>query len=84
LSNRVLKVAGWENPSEGVFLARERHVAGLIDVKSRLFSAINMLEHMELAAEELRCAQFALSQLTGEFAADDLLGEIFSRFCIGK
>jgi tRNA modification GTPase len=84
LRAQILEIAGWESLAEGVFLTRERHIRGLREVESRLASAVNLLEETELAAEELRYAQQALSQLTGEFVADDLLGEIFSRFCIGK
>jgi len=69
-------------------MARERHLQALHRVGEHLQSAHELLlaraEHLDLLAEELRLAQLALSEITGEFTADDLLGEIFSRFCIGK
>jgi tRNA modification GTPase len=69
---------------EGVFLARERHVDALARTAERLQSADHRLSQLEVFAEELRLAQRALGEITGELSADDLLGEIFSRFCIGK
>jgi tRNA modification GTPase len=69
-------------------MARERHLQALRRVAEHLGSAQTCLEaraeHLDLLAEELRLAQNSLSEITGEFRADDLLGEIFSRFCIGK
>jgi tRNA modification GTPase len=69
-------------------MARERHVRALATVGDHLDLAVQWLghnaEHLDLLAEELRLAQAALGEITGEFSADDLLGEIFSRFCIGK
>jgi tRNA modification GTPase len=72
--------------SQGSFSARARHVQGLQQVHAHLVSAQQWLQNAqaELAAEELRLAQLALSELTGAFSADDLLGQIFSAFCIGK
>lgn len=73
--------------SEGSFSARARHVAALVRVAAALASARARLLHEragELVAEELRLAQQALSEITGEFRADDLLGAIFAGFCIGK
>ena len=63
-----------------------RHVQALETVQHQLVNAQNWLaaEHGELAAEELRLAQITLSEITGAFSADDLLGKIFSSFCIGK
>jgi tRNA modification GTPase len=73
---------------EGTFLARERHLVALRDADRHLAAAAELLgsarSPLELCAEELREAQTALSSITGEFTADDLLGAIFSRFCIGK
>jgi len=69
---------------EGVFLARERHVDALARTAEHLRCAGERLTELEVFAEELRLAQRALGQITGEVTADDLLGEIFSRFCIGK
>jgi len=84
LHDELLRVAGWSGHGEDVVLARERHLEalGLAAEKSAL--AARRLGQIELCAEELRLAQEALSRITGEFTADDLLGEIFSRFCIGK
>lgn len=88
LRRRLLEIAGWEQPGDGLFMARERHLQALRRVGEHLLAANDLLaargEHLDLLAEELRLAQQALSEITGEFTADDLLGEIFSRFCIGK
>jgi tRNA modification GTPase len=88
LRQRLLQMAGWQPASEGVFMARERHLQALARVDGHLTQAQQWLgaqaEHLDLLAEELRLAQQALGEITGEFTADDLLGEIFSRFCIGK
>jgi tRNA modification GTPase len=84
LSEQLLRQIGWQPRDEGVFLARERHLVGLRAGASHLRAARDSLDRLELFAEELRLAQLALAQITGEFTADDLLGEIFSRFCIGK
>jgi tRNA modification GTPase len=67
-----------------VFVARERHLRALGLAGERLKEAASQLARLELFAEELRLAQGALAGITGAFSADDLLGEIFSRFCIGK
>jgi tRNA modification GTPase len=84
LHDELLRVAGWQGHGEDVILARERHLAALTEAAQRLELAVSNIEQLELAAEELRLAQEALSTITGEFTADDLLGAIFSRFCIGK
>ncbi|MDO8906369.1 tRNA uridine-5-carboxymethylaminomethyl(34) synthesis GTPase MnmE [Hydrogenophaga sp.] len=88
LRQRLLALAGWQQGSEGLFMARERHLQALSRVDAHLATASDLLaaqaEHLDLLAEELRLAQGALGEITGEFSADDLLGEIFSRFCIGK
>ena len=84
LQHRVLAVAGWQQTGENVFMARERHVRALNAASLRLAQAQQYWQQLELLAEELSLAQQALSTITGEFSADDLLGEIFSRFCIGK
>ena len=65
-------------------MARERHVQALERCRGRLEEASLVSPKAELVADELRHAQLALSELTGEVTSDDLLGEIFSRFCIGK
>jgi tRNA modification GTPase len=84
LHDELLRVAGWQGHGEDVILARERHLAALAEAAERLALAAENIERQELAAEELRLAQEALAGITGEFSADDLLGVIFSRFCIGK
>lgn len=88
LRQRLLEVAGWQAAPEGVFIARERHLHALKRVDAHLMEAAGLLaqqaQALDLLAEELRLAQNALNEITGEFSADDLLGVIFSRFCIGK
>ena len=80
----LLEKAGWRPGGEGVFLARARHLAALGQAGAHLQQAFVRAEQFELFAEELRLAQQALASITGEFTTDDLLGEIFSRFCVGK
>ena len=80
----LLKVAGWQPSGEGVFLARERHLCALDDASVHTAAAEQFSEQPELFAEELRLAHRALSSVTGDFTPDDLLGEIFTRFCVGK
>ena len=88
LRRKLLDVAGWQSAPEGVFIARERHVQALRSVDAHLDEAAAHLaaqaQSLDLLAEELRLAQNALSEITGEFTSDDLLGVIFSSFCIGK
>ena len=84
LRDELLKIAGWQPGGEGVFMARDRHLHALNEVKANLARATDNLAFPELLAEELRSAQESLNTITGEFTPDDLLGEIFSRFCIGK
>ena len=88
LRRKLLEVAGWQSSAEGVWLARERHVHALRRVEQHLAAANAYLAPQALAldllAEELRLGQNALNEITGEFSADDLLGVIFSTFCIGK
>lgn len=88
LRRKLLELAGWQAAPEGVFMARERHVQALQRVQSHLETATRQLESnaqlLDLLAEELRLGQNALNEITGEFGSDDLLGVIFSRFCIGK
>jgi tRNA modification GTPase len=83
LRSWLLRTAGWQ-PGEGVFLARERHLIALAAAAKHLDEADARLQQYELLAEELRLAQQALSTITGDFSSDDLLGEIFGKFCIGK
>ena len=84
----LLEVAGWQSAPEGVYIARARHVQALRTVQQHLEEAAAQLDALgpalALLAEELRLAQNALSSITGEFSSDDLLGVIFSSFCIGK
>ena len=89
LCNRILATTGSDGANDGAtgtFSARLRHVQALEMVQQALANSQNWLaaEHGELAAEELRLAQISLSEITGAFSADDLLGKIFSSFCIGK
>lgn len=83
LRAELLRIVGWQG-GEDVVLARERHLVALERAHETTVVARRRLTQAELCAEELRMAQEALSTITGEFTADDLLGEIFSRFCIGK
>lgn len=84
LEQELLRIAGWQVGAEDVFLARERQLRALQQTMEHLTAADSQAKQLELLAEELRLAQESLSQITGEFTSDDLLGEIFSRFCIGK
>jgi len=88
LRQQLLQVVGWQAAPEGVFMARERHVRALRQVAEQLAKAHAQIcaghPALDLLAEDLRQAQLHLSEITGAFTPDDLLGEIFSRFCIGK
>ena len=88
LRRLLLQRAGWQQTTEGVFIARERHVQALRRAREHLDAARAWMEQgdtaLDLFAEELRLAHDALGAITGAFTADDLLGEIFGRFCIGK
>ena len=88
LRHGLLQRAGWQASPEGLFIARTRHVQALHRTQAHLARASAQLTHanpaLDLLAEDLRLAQRALGEITGEFTADDLLGEIFRRFCIGK
>ncbi len=88
LKQRILEIAGWEGAQEGAIVARRRHLdcldrAAEHIVKSEQFAANGNIS-LELFAEELRLAQDNLGQITGKLLPDDLLGKIFSQFCIGK
>jgi len=88
LRGRLLALAGWHAAPEGVFIARTRHVQALRATRAHLNAALEQAARadaaLDLLAEELRLAHDALGEITGAFGADELLGEIFSRFCIGK
>ena len=83
LRSKLLEIAGWQ-PGESLFIARERHLRALHEAAEHLENASVALPALEIFAEELRIAHKALQSITGEYTADDLLGAIFSKFCIGK
>ena len=88
LRQQLLKIAGWQPATGGTFIARARHLQALQRVDAHCAQSAALLDSrqpaLDLLAEELRLAQTALGDITGEFTADDLLGVIFSQFCIGK
>jgi tRNA modification GTPase len=88
LRDELLRIAGWQAGAESVYLARERHLIALRAAEEHLATAAAHADQnsqaLDLFAEELRLAQDQLNSITGEFSSDDLLGVIFSRFCIGK
>ncbi|HEX5806519.1 MAG TPA: tRNA uridine-5-carboxymethylaminomethyl(34) synthesis GTPase MnmE [Macromonas sp.] len=88
LRHRLLQLAGWQSGAEGLYTARERHVQALLRVAEHLeWARLHLAaqaQSLDLLAEELRLAQNALNEITGAFGADDLLGVIFTQFCIGK
>jgi tRNA modification GTPase len=84
LRRAIVEAAGWRSGGESVFLARERHLRALDRARTSLEAARGCQAQWELFAEELRLAQEALGEIVGRTSADALLGEIFSRFCIGK
>jgi tRNA modification GTPase len=88
LRQALLRQVGWHATPEGVYIARQRHVSALQRTREHLQLAQDMatlaIPALDLLAEELRLAHDALGEITGTFTSDDLLGEIFSRFCIGK
>ena len=88
LKRKILEIIGWSGSQEGAILARRRHLDCLERAaehlkKSEVFAANGNIS-LELFAEELRLAQDHLGQITGKLLPDDLLGKIFSQFCIGK
>lgn len=88
LRAELLRIAGWQADAQSVYLARERHLIALRAAREHLAQAAAHADQnsqlLDLFAEELRLAQESLNSITGEFTSDDLLGVIFSRFCIGK
>jgi tRNA modification GTPase len=88
LRQALLRAAGWQPAAEGLLIARARHVEALRRTREHLGHARQHAQQrdaaLDLLAEELRLAHQALGEITGEFSSDDLLGEIFGRFCIGK
>jgi tRNA modification GTPase len=84
LHDELLRLAGWQGHGEDAILARARHLEALAAAGVHLDAAAARLGQFELCAEELRLAQEALAAITGAVSSDDLLGMIFSRFCIGK
>ena len=83
LRDKLLTLIGWHQEA-GIFMARERQVRAILAAQDHLQRAAGETRRAEIFAEELRLGQESLNSITGEFTADDLLGEIFSRFCIGK
>jgi tRNA modification GTPase len=88
LRQAMLRQAGWQAAPEGLYIARARHVHALQRTRGHVMLALQHADQrdtaLDLLAEELRLAHRALGEITGEFSNEDLLGEIFSRFCIGK
>ena len=88
LRKELLRIAGWQQTGESIYLARERHLLALKAAQAHLQTAADLANQrdsaLDLFAEELRLAQERLGSITGAFTSDDLLGVIFSRFCIGK
>jgi len=87
LRDELLKLIGWEQDNENTFIARRRHLDAIARAKESTIGGIEKFQQHkagELLAEDLRQAQQSLCEITGEFTSDDLLGKIFSEFCIGK
>ena len=82
----MIKIAGYNPVGEEIFLARKRHLLAISSALKYIKIALKQFESgaSELVAEDLRQASMSLGSITGEFSSDDLLGEIFSSFCIGK
>jgi tRNA modification GTPase len=86
LTNHLKQSVGFNDAADDVFIARRRHIEALNNAQQSVARALDQLQHSsgELVAEDLRQAQHALAEITGEFTSDDLLGKIFGSFCIGK
>jgi tRNA modification GTPase len=84
LKDAILDAVGWEPETGATFLARERHLHALQRASYHLMRGEAIYLQLELFAEELRLAQEALGEITGKYTTEELLGEIFSRFCVGK
>ena len=87
LKEHLKTIMGYQGGTEGGFMARRRHLVALENTHQHLLTGLDQLESYvagEILAEELRICQQELDQITGEFTSDDLLGKIFSSFCIGK
>ena len=84
LSRLMLEAAGWDTPDDASFIARERHMLALSRAIEHIENASTHIGPPELIAEELRLANLELGSITGQLTADELLGEIFGRFCLGK
>jgi len=88
LKNAILSRIGWHAGQEDVLISRQRHIDCLMHAEAALnkakLHALQGNRELELFAEELRLAQEQLGQITGRLLPDDLLGKIFSQFCIGK
>jgi tRNA modification GTPase len=86
LTNYLKKTVGYSGETDDVFIARRRHIEALSSAQHSVENALEQLESQsgELVAEDLRLAQNSLAEITGTFSSDDLLGKIFSSFCIGK
>jgi len=86
LLNHLKQSVGFNGETDDVFIARKRHIDALTDGQESVENALEQLQNQagELVAEDLRLAQNSLAEITGTFSSDDLLGRIFSSFCIGK
>jgi tRNA modification GTPase len=86
LIDHLKKSVGFSGETDDVFIARKRHIDALAQGQKSVKNALEQLQNQaaELVAEDLRQAQNSLAEITGAFSSDDLLGRIFSSFCIGK